>query len=1249
MSNERICDAYRLLYENRDDPTNPLHGHNNPDLLARWGVNPHDLETQILCKKNGTPIEGGKFEADGEVFGPTRWPYDAMGEPNFSNPPIQYIIRNRMRCIGSTWWNWKKRCSVGLGFDFDSLLDHGEGVGISEHELKKIDAIETEWLEVIRSTRGNGRHLYIWFQDPYPVTMNHDEHAALARAYIPLIAKYTGLDIEANVDCCGSVLWFHHENATPENRGYEVIKPATQILDRRFVPPNWKDHLEVVSGGRSKVRVQGWTADGTQTSGDELDEMTEAFARVELEEIHMKVLEALEQTGHSSLWVHDHHLWQGHTAGLKDVFEDFAERGHPLKGIYETTSQDTDPGKPNCLCADTKVITRQGVKPIGELAGKDVEIITSRGAWVTVPFKSFGEQEVFAVTIENRNNRKVIRATGDHRWYVTKYRSDGKRKTKLNFGEREQVVTKDLTEGRVLVQTKPRCNHTPSVVGIQHGLVWGDGTNGGTRACSSLSLFGEKDAELLKYFAEHPQRPITQSVGGVEVWNLPHHFKSLVPLHYDKAYLYGWLAGYFAADGCVSDSGACVIRSADKGSIEHVRQVCHILGVETSKITTSVSSGYKKSTIYTTVLKAADLSEEFFLLTPHRERWASTTNRQHHYWRVVSVEPAGREEVFCCTVPETHCFVLEDFILIGNCFMRPKPGGGWDVYRFGQGAEEHDLWDTQGKWTHIQFNCDPSLRQVSIACGGFESPEAKMGFIFSDLSELVAALKMLKSKITPPILKDKDGNELKDGYGKRQLSLREDDFGRVVLCIQKKGEDDSSQFKGFAKTPRGWERVITDAIELAGVDEELLFNELDNKLRCLKICGETDRFDDWVIRDEGGKWVIQPRENVKALLATEGMTKPDPILGQAVYKPWEIVNLPFQPEYPGGRRWNRDGIQFAYTPLEIKDGSVPIHKHWDIILNHCGKDLDEYIPDLHWADEWGIVNGGDYLRAWVACMFRYPECKLPYLFMYGVQNSGKSTIHEALAELLVNKKGVARADRAMTSVNGYNGELMGAILAVVDEIDVANSGPDAYNRLKDWTTGTSIAIHAKHKTVIQVPNTLHFMQFGNSRDNLPVFQGDTRITAMCVDAPEEDIPKDLLFERLREEAPAFLRTLLDMDIPEAIGRLRLPIIETRGKKELMESNKDYFELFIEERCNRIDGARMKWTDFKKELYKDMDDVQKSILTEQTVRKRLSEMGLPIGRGAGNVTCIGNLTFDDTTTVGNPYVLKGSRLVREEEV
>jgi hypothetical protein len=1230
--NERTCEAFRLYYENV-----LKHNHNNPDLLARWGRDPSRLETQVMCRKMGTKVpDSNMYQCDGEVFGPLRWPYNAATDPNYSDPPIKFQVGKRMKCIGTTGWNWKEKKSECLGFDFDSIAGHAAGVGISDEEIAKLDKIDVPWLEVVRSTRGQGRHIWIQFQEPYPVTMTHTEHAAIARAFIPLIAQHTGMDVEANVDVCGSVMWIHHDNATKENQGYGLVKPATQILTADHVPPNWRDNLEVVSGGRTKVRVQGWTSDDSQTGGDELDEMTQAHAKIELDDTHVQILEALEGTGHSSLWVHDHHLWQGHTAGLKQVFDEWAEAGHPMKGLFDTNSMDTDPGKPNCFGANTNVITRDGVKPIASLAGTTQEIITSRGKWVEAPFRSFGEQEVFAVTIENRDQSKVIHATGDHGWYVTKYRSAGYRKTKVNFGDREIVETKDLTEGRILVQTKPQCNHTPSVVGIQHGLVWGDGTIGGERTCAALSLFGEKDAELLKYFAEHPKRELTNSVGGAEVWNLPRHFKSLVPLHYDKAYLYGWLAGYFAADGCVSDSGACIIRSADKGSVEHVRQVCHILGVETSKVTSTLSSGYKESMMYTTILKAADLTAGFFLLTPHRERWASTTNRQHHYWRVVSVESAGREEVFCCTVPETHCFVLEDFILSKNCFMRPKSGGAWDVYRFGEGTQESPLWGTQGKWAHTTYNFPPTLKQICLACGGFEGPDPKQGYIFSDILELQEALALLG---VSPILPDKAKN--------RTLALRDQD-GKTVLVISKARGDTPGDFPRYAKTPQGWQRVMDEAIETSDKEQEEddLWNELDEKFRALKIVGrgEGGSFDSWVLKDSSDKWCTHPRENVKSFLASVGYKQADPILGGAVFKCWTVINEPFQPEYPGGRMWNRDSAQFVYAPIDLSEGEMPHHPHWNKVMRHCGSDLDEYIPSLNWCKDWGIECGGDYLTAWVACMLRHPFGKLPYLFMYGPQNSGKSTFHESIDLLMT--RGVEKADRALTSQSGYNGELMDTVLAVIDEVDISKAGLLAYNKVKEWTTGLNISIHAKYKQVQLVRSTLHFVQMANSRSSLPVFPGDTRITAMNVPCPLEEIPRDILHDALRKEAPHFMRTLMDIEIAEPTGRLMLPIIETQGKLEAAEGNMSELDRFIRDKCHAISGAGVPCKEFKLRFVKTLEDFQLMDWTEGEIKKQLSER-FPIGRAKGNVTVIGNLSFEQREPQ-IPYVLSGKRLVREGE-
>ena len=905
--NTSVTKAYKLYFNNRLAGTN--------HLLDRWGEDPSRFETQIMCHKTGNKVPDTNqytVESDWgtERFGPQRWPYDAAGNPNYHDPPITYNIASRMKAIGTTWWDWKNKQSIGLGFDFDSILGHA--VGISDELIAKLDQIDVPWLEVCRSTRGSGRHIYIWFKEPYPVTQNHTEHAALARAFVPLIAQYTNLDIEASVDVCGGIMWIYHTEAT--ELGYKLVKPATQILTADYVPPTWRDNLEVVTGSRAKVRVQGWTPNGT-TSGDELDEMTQAYAKVPLDEVHLKILEDLEGTGHSSLWVHDHHLWQGHTGGLKAVFDDWAERGTPMKGLFDTNSRESDPGKPNCFC-------------------------------------------------------------------------------------------------------------------------------------------------------------------------------------------------------------------------------------------------------------------------------------------------------------------------------RPKPNGGWDVYRFGEGTEECDLWDKQGKWTHTTYNYPATLRQICNVAGGFEASDPKLGFCFNTIEGVEEALKLLNSKLVIPRGVTDDG---------RTFSLRIREDGKIVLTVSRTRSDKPNLFPRFSKTTKGWERLVDDAIDTPDKENEdtEIWNELDDKFRCLKT---EKQFDCWVLKDETEDWITHPKENIKSALVSSGFTKPEPILGTAIFRNWKVVTMPFAPEYPGGRVWNRNAPQFVYQPIELKGDESPLHPTWDSILNHCGDDLTKYIIDLPWCKEWGFECGGDYLKAWVSIVFQRPFSQLPYLFMYGPQNCGKSSFHEALRLLVTG--GVVSADRALTSKGGYNGELEEAVLAVVDEVDISRAGSDAYNKLKEWTTALDLSIHAKYKQPKTVRNSLHFVQMANERSSLPVFPGDTRITAMEVKELIEEIPKDVLQARLKEEAPHFMRTLLDWEIPPPLGRFSLPIIETKGKLEAAAVNMNELDRFVLEKCYQIPGVAITFKDFATRFRSELENYQLSDWTDHSIRRQLSER-FPIGRVGGNIAAIGNLSFTECEPKSS-YVLVGTKLKREDE-
>ncbi|KKL70785.1 hypothetical protein LCGC14_2101440, partial [marine sediment metagenome] len=579
---------------------------------------------------------------------------------------------------------------------------------------------------------------------------------------------------------------------------------------------------------------------------------------------------------------------------------------------------------------------------------------------VEAPFKSYGKQDVFAITLKQRNQIKVIHATKDHRWFVYRYSGEWLKK-KANFGRRAEVRTQDLLSGQILIQTKPRGkeNIQPSIVGIQHGLVWGDGTHGGGRITSTLSLFGNKDKELLRFFVEHPRREIRQSVGGVEITNLPYHFKSLV---------------------CVSKS-SCIIRSSNRSSIERVREVGHILGIETSQITEAVSSGYKPSIMYTTILKAADLTEEFFLLAKHRSRFNNVSNRYHFYWRVVSVKPAGREEVFCCTVPETGCFCLEDFIITGNCFAIPGPKGSWLVYRFAKGTAEHKLWsqDDVG-WTWCRYNWQPNLRQAALALGGIE--DERGNYVFTTTEDAQKTVETIGSKLLLP-----EGNK----YEGRQTILRRHKDGRLVVELDKYEGDEGfvGDWLELEKKKR-WVRIYN--INTNSAEEERDYSEFDSLTRSVRTPANTDA--GWMIRTSGA-WVRSPASNVvRVLRAVAPSCDDSKIMGTAILNQWTLVNMPFHEEHPGGRQWNYGSAQFKYKPADTKE---PVHPHWDKILSNIGQDLDHTIKQTEWCKKWNIHDGKDYLTAWIACMFREPFEPLPYLFIYGVQGCGKTILAAATA------------------------------------------------------------------------------------------------------------------------------------------------------------------------------------------------------------------------------------------------------------
>jgi len=169
--------------------------------------------------------------------------------------------------------------------------------------------------------------------------------------------------------------------------------------------------------------------------------------------------------------------------------------------------------------------------------------------------------------------------------------------------------------------------------------------------------------------------------------------------HRPPEYLAGWLAGLIAADGCVDDDGLVILNSSRPEVLQYVRDLSCLLGIVTFGISEQMRVGInqnEESAIYR-INFARETFPDMLLLKPsHIEKFRNAGDATYTRlkWKVASVSKTDRvEDVFCCEVPETHAFTLEDFILTGNCFGCSPKGRGL-------GRLLHNMFVADGRYPH---------------------------------------------------------------------------------------------------------------------------------------------------------------------------------------------------------------------------------------------------------------------------------------------------------------------------------------------------------------------------------------------------------------------------------------------------------------------------------------------------------------------------------------------------------------------
>jgi hypothetical protein len=553
-----------------------------------------------------------------------------------------------------------------------------------------------------------------------------------------------------------------------------------------------------------------------------------------------------------------------------------------------------------------------------------------------------------------------------------------------------------------------------------------------------------------------------------------------------------------------------------------------------------------------------------------------------------------------------------------NCFCFPLRNGAWSVRRYSPGVAEHKTWDQDGVgYTKCYFNKDPNLSTAAKSKGGVEDDKGAFRFAAADMAADVA--KALGASFELPI-----------HMGTRLAKLKShQDGNRLVLEVEKRSDDDPKKMEDWFQEKTSWRRVLNVNKVATNETEVGLFDEVVRH-----VVTESRMDAGWYVRC-GATWNCEPLAHVGRALLSLGRKKQevDAILGASVFKPWILVNRPFEEEYPGDRLWNRESVQFKYPRVDPSEiGEFPT---WQKVLDHCGRGLDDAVKQNGWAIANDVKTGGAYLRYWLASMLQDPFRPLPYLFFFSkAQNTGKSTFHEMVKQLVTG--GIVDAGDAIKNKGNFNGELEGAILCFIEEINLRKD-KDAYTKIKHWVTSPEINIHKKGLTPYGQPNATHWVHCANDHEACPIFPGDTRITMIEVPPLREAemIPKDELKELLRKEAPHFLNFLLAEEIPPSGDRLGLPVISTSERESLAHANQNSLETFLDERCQNVPGSVILYSEFWDQFYNSLDPFEQTKWSKKRLTSQLPPC-YPTGKLSSSPHIhIGNMAWIDPNNPPTP--------------
>lgn len=305
----------------------------------------------------------------------------------------------------------------------------------------------------------------------------------------------------------------------------------------------------------------------------------------------------------------------------------------------------------NCFSRETEFITYDGIKSFLDFeSGDDVKIRGKKG-WKQGKVVKFGQQELINLTLRKGRRLVTYKVTRNHRWI-------------LNNGN--ILLTEDLKigdklkslESRLVLEELQMC---PTA--IQHGIVFGDGHKISNGESTAITIVGDSIEETYKFFNKTEAKMVC---------GLPYFYKDLPDLSKANShYLYGFLSGWFLADGSIGENGSNITLSNKSETVlKWARGAFAKLGITTSEVNLSREispfDGSPKP-LYRISIDRENLPQDFFLLKKHKTRFKKLKNPIS--WKVESVDFTNSviEDVWCIVEPEREEFSLASGVLTKNC------------------------------------------------------------------------------------------------------------------------------------------------------------------------------------------------------------------------------------------------------------------------------------------------------------------------------------------------------------------------------------------------------------------------------------------------------------------------------------------------------------------------------------------------------------------------------------------------------